>query len=74
MQRRGFTAPDLDRLELQIKERDQLDSSREEAPLVKAANAVEVVTDSMDIEAVVSRIEDLFRLQIPEEVWPTPMC
>ena len=74
LQRRGFTAPDLDRLELQIKERDQLDSSREEAPLVKATNAVEVVTDSMDIEAVVSRIEDLFRLQIPEEVWPTPMC
>ena len=73
LQRRGFAAPDLHKLELQIRERDQLDSNREEAPLLQAANAVEIVTDGMDVEAVVSRLEDLFRLQIPEEIWPTPV-
>lgn len=42
-----------------IIERDKQDSTRQEAPLVKAADAVEVDTDGLTIEEVVDRIADL---------------
>lgn len=44
-----------------IRKRDEIDSNREIAPLVKAADAVEVDTTSMDIEEVVSRILDIVK-------------
>ena len=42
-----------------IIERDKQDSTREEAPLVKAADAVEVDTDGLTIEEVVDKIAAL---------------
>ncbi len=69
---RGFAVPPLAELEAQIAERDHLDSSRVEAPLRQAADAVELVTDGLDIDAVIERLVDLFRERVPEDAWPGP--
>jgi len=42
----------------EITERDENDSNRKFAPLIKAADAVEVVTDGMTVEEVVNYIID----------------
>jgi pantoate ligase/cytidylate kinase len=49
-------AVDLAQLEADIIERDRQDSTREIAPLCKADDAIELVTDGMTIEAVIDRI------------------
>jgi pantoate ligase/cytidylate kinase len=69
---RGFSVPPLAELEGQIAERDQLDSSRAVAPLRQAADAVELFTDGLGIEAVIERLVDLFRERVPEDAWPGP--
>ncbi len=53
----------LDEVKRQIEARDLRDSSRALAPLRKAADAVEIVTDGMTIEEEVSRIVSLARLR-----------
>jgi pantoate ligase / CMP/dCMP kinase len=45
-----------------IAERDQVDSTREIAPLKQAADAVEIITDNLTIEAVVDRIVEMYRI------------
>ena len=72
LEQRGFSVPALSDLEAQIAERDRMDSSREEAPLVQASDAVELVTDGMTIDAVIAALVELFRARIAEEAWPTP--
>ncbi len=52
---------DLVELEKSIAERDKIDSTREIAPLRKAPDAVEIITDNLSIEAVVDRIVELYR-------------
>jgi pantoate ligase/cytidylate kinase len=69
LEQRGFPVPPLGELEAQIAERDHLDSTREEAPLRQADDAVEVVTDGMSIDAVIQALVDLFRQRVPEEAW-----
>jgi pantoate ligase/cytidylate kinase len=71
LQSRGFPVPDLAQLQAEIEERDRLDSTRTTAPLVKADDAIELVTDAMTIEEVIVALVDLFRCKVPEEVWPT---
>lgn len=46
----------LDSLVKEIEERDHLDSTRKEAPLIKAADAVELNTDGLSIDEVVNKI------------------
>ena len=70
LEQRGFEVPAMDDLEAQIAERDHLDSTRAVAPLTKAADAVELITDGMGIEAVIDRLEALFRERIPHDAWP----
>lgn len=70
LEQRGFAVPPLAELEAQIMERDRLDSSREVAPLQMAADAIELVTDGMAIEAVIQALVDLFRARVPQEAWP----
>ena len=70
LEQRGFAVPPLQDLEAQIAERDHLDSTREVAPLQMAADAVELVTDGMGIDAVIQSLVDLFRSRVPEEAWP----
>jgi pantoate ligase/cytidylate kinase len=60
----------LAELEAQIAERDRLDSTREVAPLRQAEDAAELVTDGMEIEAVIEALVALFRERVPEEAWP----
>ncbi len=70
LEQRGFDVPPREDLEAQIAERDHLDSTREVAPLQMAADAVELVTDGMAIDAVIQSLVDLFRSRVPEEAWP----
>jgi pantoate ligase/cytidylate kinase len=72
LEQRGFEAPNRQELETQIAERDRMDSSREEAPLVQASDALELVTDGMTIDAVIDELVGLFRARVAEEAWPTP--
>ncbi|MGB0560753.1 MAG: bifunctional pantoate--beta-alanine ligase/(d)CMP kinase [Spirulinaceae cyanobacterium] len=48
---------DLETLTKQIQERDRQDSTRATAPLRKAADAIEIMTDALTIEQVMAQIE-----------------
>lgn len=52
---KGFSS-DLNELKKEIKQRDQLDSQRETAPLIKAEDAMEIDTTSLSIDDVANRI------------------
>jgi cytidylate kinase len=58
LQQRGET-PSLDEVLAQQVQRDQRDSSRAVGPLVRAPDAVEVVTDGMSIDEVVGRLVEI---------------
>ncbi|KHE73256.1 (d)CMP kinase [Halobacillus sp. BBL2006] len=47
---------DLEEIKADIRKRDEIDSNRKTAPLVKAEDAIEVDTTSLSIEEVVERI------------------
>ena len=72
LNKRGYEFSSIEDLEKEIKERDKKDSERKIAPLKKAEDAIELVTDGMNIEEVLNELIDIFRSKIPEEVWPTP--
>lgn len=72
LEQRGFAAPPLAELEAQILDRDHRDASRDVAPLTRAPDAVDVVTDGLSIEEVIQQLLDLFRARVPEEAWPGP--
>ncbi len=71
-EKKGYSCPSIEDLEQEIKERDKKDSEREIAPLKKASDAIELVTDGMNIEDVLKELIYIFRSKIPEEVWATP--
>ena len=66
---RGLPVPALSQLEQEISQRDQLDSSRAVAPLCKAPDALELVSDGMAIEQVVSQIVAWFK---ERAIFPEP--
>ncbi len=70
LKNRGYNVPNINELEAQIKERDMLDSTREISPLIKAKDAIEVITDGMDIEEVINYLSNIFYTRIPNEAWP----
>ena len=72
LEKRGYEYAIIKDLEKEIQERDKKDSEREIAPLKKAQDAIELVTDGMNIEDVLKELIYIFRSKIPEEVWPTP--
>ena len=72
LKKRGYEFSSIEDLEQEIKERDKKDSERKIAPLKKAQDAIELVTDGMNIEDVLKELIYIFRSKIPEEVWPTP--
>ncbi len=72
LKEQGFDIPNFEDIEAQIKERDRIDSTRKISPLVKAEDATELITDGMSIEEVIETLIDLFRMRIPEEIWPSP--
>ncbi len=74
LEQRGHQVPPLAELEAQIVERDRLDSTRDVAPLIKAEDATELISDGMSIHEVIDALEDLFRCRVAEEAWPNPGC
>ena len=71
LKNRGFELPDIKTLEQDISNRDQQDRSRKISPLIKAEDAIEIITDKMTQEEVVEEIFELFKYKIPQEIWPT---
>ncbi len=65
----GFKVPELKDLELQIKERDFLDSTRDISPLSKAKDAQEIVTDGLSIDNILDLLIEMFKEAVPQEVW-----
>jgi pantoate ligase/cytidylate kinase len=61
LKEQGQLEVSLEELERSILERDRLDSTRDFAPLRKAEDAIEIQTDSLDIEAVTAKIVGLYR-------------
>jgi pantoate ligase / CMP/dCMP kinase len=64
LKNQGQADVNLPELEKMIVDRDHLDSTRSIAPLQKAADAVEIVTDGMSIDQVVAQIVKLYRTKI----------
>ncbi|MBO8205319.1 bifunctional pantoate--beta-alanine ligase/(d)CMP kinase [Prochlorococcus marinus] len=58
---------DLHKLKELIKQRDFEDSNREISPLIKANDAIEIITDGHSINEVVDKIIDLYNDKIPKE-------
>lgn len=52
---------DLKQLEEDIKSRDEQDSNRAIAPLKKADDAIELITDNLSIEEVIEKISQLYQ-------------
>lgn len=52
---------DIETLKREIEERDQRDSTRSDSPLTRVPEAVEINTDELSIEQVVTRVLDLAR-------------
>lgn len=63
---KGFPS-NLEELKEEIRRRDELDSNRAVSPLLKADDAVEVDTTSMNIEEVVDRILQIVKQKSEEE-------
>lgn len=61
---RGLPLPALEQLEQEINRRDQLDSTRAVAPLCKASDALELVSDGMSIEQVVQQIVSWYEAKL----------
>ena len=60
-------AIDLHTLKELIKKRDFEDSNRKISPLIKANDAIEIITDGYTINEVVDKIIDLYNDKIPKE-------
>jgi pantoate ligase / CMP/dCMP kinase len=58
---RGQGEVNLAELARSIAERDEIDSTRSIAPLKKAADAVEIITDGLTIDEVVDRIVNMYQ-------------
>jgi pantoate ligase / CMP/dCMP kinase len=60
LQKQGYENIDLQQLERAIIDRDTQDSSRAIAPLRKADDAIEIITDNLTIEAIIKKIVELY--------------
>ena len=58
---------ELNTLKELIKKRDFEDSNRDISPLIKANDAIEIITDGYSINEVVDKIIDLYNDKIPKE-------
>jgi len=59
---------ELNKLKELIKKRDFEDSNREISPLIKANEAIEIITDGYSINEVVDKVIDLYNDKIPKEI------
>ena len=61
LQNQGREDIDLEQLAQDIHQRDEQDSNRSIAPLKKAKDAIEIVTDGLSVEEVTNQIINLYR-------------
>ena len=61
LQNQGYKDIDLAQLEKEIQQRDEKDSNRAIAPLKKANDAIEVITDHLTKEEVIQKIVQLYQ-------------
>ncbi|MGL5832431.1 MAG: (d)CMP kinase, partial [Waterburya sp.] len=61
LQAQGINDIDLQQLEQDIQRRDEQDSNRAIAPLKKADDAIEVITDNLSIDEVIDKIVQLYQ-------------
>jgi pantoate ligase/cytidylate kinase len=61
LQAQGIDDINLQQLEQDIQRRDEQDSNRAIAPLKKADDAIELITDNLSIDEVISAIIDLYQ-------------
>lgn len=66
---KGISNQSVEEIQAEIEKRDYIDSHRENSPLRKASDAIEVDTSDMTIQEEVECIIDLFRKKIGEEEW-----
>ena len=66
---KGISNASVDEIQKEIERRDYIDSHRENSPLMKAEDAIELDTSDLTIEEEVQAIIDLFRKKIGEEEW-----
>ena len=64
LQNRGIKDIDVEQLAKDIQARDEQDSNREIAPLKKADDAVELITDNLTIEEVIDKIVELYQSRV----------
>ncbi|MGB5636551.1 MAG: bifunctional pantoate--beta-alanine ligase/(d)CMP kinase [Waterburya sp.] len=64
LQNQGRDDIDLKQLEQDIQQRDEQDSNRAIAPLKKAEDAIELITDNLTIDEVISKIVELYNQAI----------
>ena len=58
----------FDKLKDQIKQRDLDDSTRNISPLVKAEDAIEIITDNYTAEQIADKIIQIFYEKLPKEI------
>ncbi|MGL6340711.1 MAG: (d)CMP kinase, partial [Waterburya sp.] len=61
LQAQGINNLDLQQLEQDIQRRDEQDSNRAIAPLKKADDAIELITDNFTIDEVIGKIVELYQ-------------
>jgi pantoate ligase/cytidylate kinase len=61
LQAQGINDIDLKQLEQDIQRRDEQDSNRAIAPLKKADDAIELISDDLSIDEVIKTIMDLYQ-------------
>ncbi len=66
---KGISNSTVEEIQKEIERRDFIDSHRENSPLRKADDAIELDTSDLTIEEEVDAIIELFRKRIGEEEW-----
>jgi pantoate ligase/cytidylate kinase len=64
--KQGQSAINLEQLERDIAERDWKDSTRKVSPLQKAADAIEVQTDGLDVSEVTAQIVNYYQQRLSQ--------
>lgn len=66
---KGISNQTVEEIQKDIEKRDYIDSHRENSPLMKASDAIEIDTSDMTIDEEVNCIISLFKKKIGEEEW-----
>ena len=68
LEAKGFGEINFEELKNEIRKRDYDDSNRDISPLIKADDAVEIISDGISIDNIVDQIYRLYQEKIPKEL------